>query len=40
MSASRTDAPAGIQGGDAIAMAAVLAEPVRRALYEHVAGRD
>lgn len=40
MSDSRTDARAGIQDGDAIAIAAVLAEPVRRALYEHVAGRD
>ena len=28
------------RGGDPIAAAAVLAEPVRRALYEHVAGRD
>lgn len=28
------------RGGDAIAVAAVLAEPVRRALYEHVAGQD
>src|SRR6476661_2344927 len=28
------------RGGDAIAAAAVLAEPVRRALYEHVADRD
>jgi predicted ArsR family transcriptional regulator len=40
MSDNRTDAPAGIQDGDPIATAAVLAEPVRRALYEHVAGRD
>jgi predicted ArsR family transcriptional regulator len=40
MSDNRTDDPAGIQDGDPIATAAVLAEPVRRALYEHVAGRD
>jgi len=36
----RTSEPDGARTGDAIATAAVLAEPVRRALYEHVARRD
>ena len=40
MSDNRTDDSAGTQDGDPIATAAVLAEPVRRALYERVAGRD
>ena len=37
---NRTDDPIEPRAGDAIAAAALLAEPVRRALYEHVAGRD
>jgi len=37
---NRTDDPIDAGAGDAIATAALLAEPVRRALYEHVAGRD
>jgi predicted ArsR family transcriptional regulator len=37
---NRTDDPIEPPVGDAIATAALLAEPVRRALYEHVAGRD
>jgi len=37
---NRTDDLANAPAGDAIATAALLAEPVRRALYEHVAGRD
>ena len=41
MSDHRTaDPSAAVRGGDAIATATVLGEPVRRALYEHVAGRD
>jgi predicted ArsR family transcriptional regulator len=40
MTDNRTHDPEGARAGDAIASAAVLAEPVRRALYEHVAGRD
>jgi predicted ArsR family transcriptional regulator len=41
MSDQRSDLPsAAVVGRDAIATAAALAEPVRRALYEHIAGRD
>jgi predicted ArsR family transcriptional regulator len=40
MSQNRTHDPDESRAGDAIATAAVLAEPVRRALYEHVTGRD
>ena len=40
MSRNPDDDSGGVSGHDAIATAAVLAEPVRRALYEHVAGRD
>src|SRR6478672_6731759 len=40
MTDNRAEEPADFPGGDAIATAAVLAEPVRRALYEHIAGRD
>src|SRR5438552_5320387 len=40
MSDRRTDKPGEESGRDPIAVAALLSEPVRRALYEHVAGRD
>jgi predicted ArsR family transcriptional regulator len=40
MSRNPTDDSGDGGGPDAIATAAVLAEPVRRALYEHVAARD
>src|SRR5258705_9626904 len=40
MSEHKTDEPSDAGAPDAIATAAVLGEPVRRALYEHVAGRD
>lgn len=40
MSDDRTRAVGQVPEGDAISTAAVLGEPVRRALYEHVAGRD
>jgi predicted ArsR family transcriptional regulator len=39
MSDSRTDEPHGDSERDAIAVAALLSEPVRRALYEFVAGQ-
>ena len=40
MSESKTSEPGNADTPDAIGTAAVLGEPVRRALYEHVAGRD
>jgi predicted ArsR family transcriptional regulator len=40
MTQNRNDDPDQVRGPDAIATAAVLGEPVRRALFEHVAGRD
>ena len=40
MGEHKTDEPGEAGAPDAIATAAVLGEPVRRALYEHVAGRD
>jgi predicted ArsR family transcriptional regulator len=40
MSDSRSDERAAASEPDAIATVALLSEPVRRALYEHVAGRD
>jgi predicted ArsR family transcriptional regulator len=40
MTQNRNRDPDIVRGPDAIATAAVLGEPVRRALFEHVAGRD
>jgi predicted ArsR family transcriptional regulator len=40
MSDNRTGEVGQVPEGDAISTAALLSEPVRRALYEHVAGRD